>query len=497
MHLAVSDVKKRFGDHEVLAGVDLELEPGRVVGLVGENGAGKSTLIRVITGALAADGGELRMDGKAASHLDTRSAMDAGIHAIYQELRQNLFPQLTVAENIYMLDDARRFGRTWVRKASMERAAAELLASIGIDIDPLVRVGELSVAEQQMVELASAVEKRLEVLILDEPTAALDDAESQQLFAQIRRLQKMGIAVLYVSHRLEEVFDLSDRIVVLRDGRVSLDGATNDLTSETVVAAMVGRSIENFYPKTANSRDDVVLAVEGLTRVEAFTDVTFEVHAGEVLGIGGVMGCGKGVLLRTLFGELPPDSGRVLLDGRPVTPKGPRQAIQSRIGYVSADRQRDGLCLAQSVTSNITLPTLDRFARTGWVQRNREAAESAEVMSQLNVRGPSARTEVGQLSGGNQQKILFGKWLLANPRVLLLEEPTRGVDVGAKVEIYRHINRLSADGLAVVLVTSDLPELCEMSDRILVMRDGRMVAELRDGELTQENVLQHSLAGAA
>jgi ABC-type sugar transport system ATPase subunit len=496
--LRLRSITKSFGDNKVLHGIDLDVAPGEVVALVGENGAGKSTLVRIITGAYRPDGGEIQVSGEPVTLHDVHDGMRHGIHAIYQELRHNLFPQRSVAENIFMLDERRRFGRLVTRQSAMHKAAEELLASVGMSIDPGTRVGDLAVSEQQMVEVASAVSKQLSLLILDEPTAALDEQEAERLFEQIRRLQASGISIIYVSHRLEEVFELADRIVVLRDGRVSVEGEAEGLAEATVVRAMVGRPIEHFYPKERHTRAEVTLAVQHATKRGAFHDVSFEVHAGEIFGIGGALGSGRSSLLQALFGRIRMDSGTVELRGHRVTLTSPRRAIAAGIGYISEDRQRDGLCLNRSISDNVTLAKTRAFALPGGLMRKRrELAVTASVMEQLSIRAQSPADLVGQLSGGNQQKVLFGKWLVANPTLLLLEEPTRGVDVGAKVEVYRYLNQLTAQGLAVVLVSTDLPELCEMSDRVMVMRDGAVVAMLDDEVISQEDLLRYSLGGAA
>jgi ABC-type sugar transport system ATPase subunit len=497
MHLSLHGIQKRFGENLALKGVDLELAAGEAIGLVGENGAGKSTLTRIISGAHQPDAGVLSIDGQPVVFRGPRDAMARGVQAIYQEFKHNLFPQLTVAENIFVLDEAGRYGRGWVRRSRMFAQAAALMRDLGLQIDPRARLSDLGVGEQQMVEIAKALVARLEVLILDEPTAALDEAESRQLFTQVQRLREQGVSIIYVSHRLSEVFELTDRIVVLRDGVESLSGRTQELSPPQVVTAMVGRTIEDFYPKSDHLHDKAVLEVEHLSRHNSFADISFSVRAGEVLGIGGVVGCGRGPLLRALFGDLRLDSGRITLGGRELHLRGPADAVAAGIGFVVPDRQGQGLCLDQSIAANITLAGLDQFTRLGGsVDRRAERRAVEGVVAKLGVRARSIDAEVNELSGGNQQKVLFGKWLLVNPRVLLLEEPTRGVDVGAKIEIYRHIDRLTADGVAVVLVSSDLPELVEISDRVVVIRDGRMVTTLAGDQVSQHNVLTHALGGA-
>jgi ABC-type sugar transport system ATPase subunit len=378
----------------------------------------------------------------------------------------------------------------------MAEAASSALRDLGLDIDVRRPVGELGVAERQMVEIAKAMTHEPRLLILDEPTAALDERESERLFEQVRRLREAGVTILYISHRLDEVFELSDRIVVLRDGRVTLDEPTGSLTPARVVTAMVGDAVDDFYPKERNATDRVVLRVRGASGGAAFHGVDLDVRAGEVLGIGGVVGCGRGELLRALFGLHPLTAGTVTVDGEPVRASDPRRAIAGRIAYVTPDRSGEGLAMRQSVEANVSLPSLGRFTTADVVRRGRERAATGKVMADLRVRAASPSVPAGSLSGGNQQKTLFAKWVMTGPRVLLMDEPTRGVDVGAKTEIYRIINGLTADGVAVVLVSSDLPELVAMSDRVLVMREGRPVSELTGDDVNEQNILEHALVGA-
>ncbi|MBE1583551.1 sugar ABC transporter ATP-binding protein [Nonomuraea angiospora] len=497
MHLQLADVRKSFGDNSVLRGVSFDVGPGEVVALVGENGAGKSTLTRVISGAHQPDSGRLLIDGTATAFKDPQAAMAHGIEVIYQEFQQNLFPHLSVAENMYVLDRERVFGRLFVSKQRMAAEARQALRRLGMEIDVHRQVSELSVAERQMLEIAKAMTHELRLIILDEPTAALDEQESEQLFAQVNRLREAGVSVIYISHRLDEVFALSDRIVVLRDGRVTLDDPTERLTPAEVVTAMVGDAVDDFYPKERNARDEVVLEVRGGGGAR-FRDIDLQVRAGEVVGIGGVVGCGRSDLLRALFGLQPLTGGSVSVDGSGVRVESVQDAIGSRIAYLSPDRQAEGLCMGQSVEANVSLASLREFSSgSGVVRRGKERAATGAVISELRVRAASPSIAVSSLSGGNQQKALFAKWVMTRPRVLLMDEPTRGVDVGAKTEIYRIINQLTADGVAVLLVSSDLPELVAMSDRVVVMREGRLVAELTGDDLDEQSILKHALVGAA
>lgn len=495
MKLSVQAIHKSFADTEVLKGVDLTIDAGEVVALVGENGAGKSTLTRVISGAYRPDSGSVAIDGERVTFRGPRHAMARGIQVIYQEFGQNLFPQLSVAENLYVKEEGRQFGRFIISKRRMARSAATLTGNLGMQIDPNTPVGQLGVAEQQMVEIAKAIGHHLNILILDEPTAALDDHESEALFTQVRRLRGDGVGIIYISHRLEEIFTLADRIVVLRDGAVALTGRVAELTKDDVVAAMVGRTVDDFYPKDVNIREEpAALHVQNLSCAGAFEDISLSVKPGEVLGIGGVLGSGRDQLLRALFGVEPIDGGTIRVKGHVVRPRTPAVAIRAGIAYVTPDRGADGLCPQRSIADNISLAALPSYTAVFGYVRKREERDAVDgVMRRLRIRAGSRDAPVSTLSGGNQQKTLFGKWVLTRPAVLLMEEPTRGVDVGAKTEIYRIINELTADGVAVVLVSSDLPELVAMSDRVLVMRDGRITADLTGERITQQTILEYAL----
>jgi ABC-type sugar transport system ATPase subunit len=498
MLLRIGNVHKSFADNEVLRGVDLTVASGEIVALVGENGAGKSTLTRVISGAHRPERGTIAIDDQPVHLTTPQDAMSLGVQVIYQEFRHNLFPHLSVAENLFVREEGRRFGRMLVSRAAMRRAATELLDRLGVNVDVSAAVGSLGVAEQQMIEIAKAMTHRLRLLVLDEPTAALDGPESQRLFAQLRRLRDEGTGIVYITHRLDEVFELADRVVVLRDGQVALTGMAASLRTEDVVGAMVGRPVDDFYPRRDDHRGAVTLSLRGLTRAGAFHDVDLDVRAGEVVGLGGVLGSGRGELMRAVFGLDPVDAGTIEVEGRRLRLRGPASAIANGIGYVTADRQADGLCTGRSVLENISLASLARLAGPlGLVRAGLERERVRELMDRLRVVAPDPDMAVGRLSGGNQQKALFAKWLMLAPRVLLLAEPTRGVDVGAKTEIYRIINELTTSGVAVALVSSDLPELVEMSDRVVVMRGGRVTAELSGASLTQHAVLAHALEGAS
>lgn len=497
MKITLRDIRKCFGDTEVLTGVTLEVKGGEVLALVGENGAGKSTLTRIISGAHLPDSGEILIDDQPVNLRRPQDAMAHGIQVIYQEFLHNIFPHLTVAENLFTLDEAASFGRFFVSKSRMAREANELMARIGMHADPAALAESLSVAELQMLEIAKSMAHDTKLLILDEPTAALDEQESERLFEQIRIMREAGIAIVYISHRLEEVFRISDRIVVLRNGSVALEGVARALTEREVVTAMVGKTIDDFYPKEFHATNEVVLQLHTLSASAHFQSIDLAVRAGEVLGIGGVLGCGKGSILRALFGLQSYSSGWVSVNGERVNIDSPQAAIKAGFAYITPDRQAEGLCLQQSVAHNISLASLAGLSRGGLMNTRDERHETNAIIDLLNVKTASPEAPVGSLSGGNQQKVLFGRWIMTGPRILLMEEPTRGVDIGAKAEIYRIINQQAALGVAVILVSSDLPELVAMSDRVAVMRQGRIVAELTGDDLTQNRVLEYALESAA
>jgi len=497
MQLKLRGIRKQFGENEVLKGIDLTVNGGEVLALLGENGAGKSTLTRVISGAYQANAGTVEIDGELVDFHKPQDAMKAGIQVIYQEFRHNLFPQLSVAENLYAGDRSGRHGRVWSDRAGMQKDAAEVLKSLGMAMSPRALVRELSVPQQQMLAIAKAIGEDASMVIFDEPTAALDQAESEALFVQVRRLRDEGVAIVYISHRLTEVFGLVDRLVVLRDGVVALETTPSESSEREVVQAMVGRSVENFYPKEDHATDRTVLQLKGLSSAGEFSDVDLSVCAGEIVGIGGVQGCGKGSLLRSLYGLLPVTGGEVQLEDGPFRPTNPRAAIASGICYLTPDRQNEGLAVQQSIARNISMATLEAITSAGMVSAKAEQARGEKMRVALDIKARSVSQPVSALSGGNQQKVLLGRWLMTDPKVLLMEEPTRGVDVGAKAEIYRVMNEQTSRGVAIVLVSSDLPELVEMSDRVIVMREGRVVAELTGSDISQESVLHHALESAA
>ncbi len=483
---------KRFPGVVALDEVEFELQRGEVHVLLGENGAGKSTLMKVLSGACSRDAGEILIDGRAAAISSPREAQAAGISTIYQEF--TLVPHLSAAENIYLgREPVRAAG--FVDRGRLVKDAQRLLAALGTAIDLAAPVRTLGVAEQQMVEVAKALSIDARILIMDEPTSALTEAEIEQLFAAIRRLTVGGVAVIYISHRMEELGRIGHRATILRDGRyiatVPLPAPVSDL-----VRLMANRDIRDHYPLPTRRRGAEILRVEGVSRGSRLRDVSFTLHRGEILGIAGLLGAGRTELARVIFGADVPEAGRVLIEGRPVRLRTPADAIRAGIGLVPEDRKLQGLVLGCTVSANLSLPQLPRLGRAGVVSRRRERDLASRWIRELRIKTPSTASQTLTLSGGNQQKVVLGKWLAAGADVLIVDEPTRGIDVAAKIEIYALLDRLAADGAGIVMISSELPEVIGMSDRILVMHQGRAHALLDARDATHERVL-HAALGLA
>jgi rhamnose transport system ATP-binding protein len=483
--IEMSGISKRFDATQALNDVSLTLYPGETHALLGENGAGKSTLIKVMTGIHSPDSGVIRVSGEEARFKGSGDAQRAGIAAIYQE--PAIFPDLNVAENIFMSHQDRGVLVNWRR---MYKDAEAILARIDVRMDVRMLASDLTVAAQQAVEIAKALSLDVRVLIMDEPTAALSAHEASELFKQIRRLTDAGVAVLFISHRLDEVFEIADRVTVLRDGRLISSRPRDEATQAQAIRDMVGREMSDFFARNPQPLGDVVLRVDGLGREGVFSDVAFELHEGEVLGFAGLVGAGRTDVGLSLFGIARPDTGVVELRGKSLSAASPRQALRAGIAYLSEDRRRFGLSLPQSLTANITLATLRNYVtRLRLLDRSSERTVAARFREKLNIRTPSLETPVEQLSGGNQQKTMLAKWLNTQPSVLILDEPTRGIDVGAKAEVHQIIDELAASGMAIILISSDLPEVLAMSDRVLVMREGRQMGLFERGEASEEAVI--------
>ncbi|MCV2490058.1 sugar ABC transporter ATP-binding protein [Geodermatophilus sp. YIM 151500] len=484
--LALEDVDKSFGAVAALRGARLELRAGEAHALVGENGAGKSTLVKILAGVHAPDGGRLLLDG-APVHLDSpAAARAAGIAVIYQE--PTLFPDLSVAENIYMGRQPLSGGRRIDRRALAARCR-ELFDRLGVHMDPDRPARGLSIADQQMVEIAKALSFDARVLVMDEPTAALSGVEVERLFAVARALRAAGAAVLFISHRFEEVFGLCDRITVMRDGRWVSTAPTAELTVDQVVRAMVGREVASLFPKQDVEAGDVVLEVRGLTRRGVFSDISFDVRAGEIVALAGLVGAGRSEVVRAVFGVDGYDAGSVRVGGRPLKKGSPAAAMAAGIALVPEDRRQQGLVMELSVERNATLTRRWKLARAGLLSTRAERATAADWARKLQVKAGKLADPVSTLSGGNQQKVVLAKWLSTEPRVLIVDEPTRGIDVGTKSEVHRLMSRLAADGLAVVMVSSELPEVLGMADRVLVMHEGRLVDDIPRARADEDSVM--------
>lgn len=483
--LEVSGVSKRFDATQALSDVSLTLYPGEVHAIVGENGAGKSTLIKIMTGIFPPDSGSMRLAGDSFAPRNSADAQRRGVAAIYQE--PSVFPDLSVAENIFIGHKDRGWMVDW---SSMTRDAKEILAMLDIDLDPRLPAAGLTVAGQQAVEIAKAISLEVQVLIMDEPTAALSAHEVDRLFRQVRKLRDSGVAVLFISHRLEELFAISDRISVFRDGRHISTRPAADVTEESLVREMVGRDPAEFFSRELHPVGEIALRVSSLGRQGVFSDVSFELRRGEVLGFAGLVGAGRTDVALALFGVAPADSGTVELGGERIEVKSPGDALAHGIAYLSEDRRRLGLSLAQSVTANITLAALDRYTtQLGLLDRSKERQEAELLRQRLGIRTPGLSTPVSLLSGGNQQKTMLAKWLNVAPTVLILDEPTRGIDVGAKADVHRFVDELARSGIAIILISSDLPEVIAMSDRVAVMREGTLRGIFSRGDATQERIM--------
>lgn len=487
--LQLKGIDKAFPGVKALSGASLNVYPGRVMALVGENGAGKSTMMKVLTGIYNKDAGSLLWLGNETQFSGPKSSQEAGIGIIHQEL--NLIPELTIAENIFLgREFVHRFGRIVWKKMYAE--ADRLLKKLNLRFSSHRLVGELSIGDQQMVEIARVLSFESKVIIMDEPTDALTDTETASLFRTIHELKAQGCGIVYISHRMKEIFDICDDVTIFRDGQFIAERAVSDLTEDSLIEMMVGRKLEDQYPHLDKAPGKVRLKVERISG-PGIDEISFTLKEGEILGVSGLMGAGRTELMKVLYGALPRSAGYVALNGREVVTLSPQDGLANGIVYISEDRKRDGLVLGMSVKENMSLTALRYFSHAGGRLKQKEEAQAVQDFIRLfNVKTPSMEQPIGLLSGGNQQKVAIARGLMTRPQVLILDEPTRGVDVGAKKEIYQLINQFKAEGLSIILVSSEMPEVLGMSDRIIVMHEGRI-----SGEFTREQATQEALMAAA
>lgn len=486
--LQVAAICKSFPGVRALHNVDLHVLPGEVLAVVGENGAGKSTLMKILAGVQPADSGSLKVNGRELRFRNVRDAMASGIALIHQEL--NLADNLSVGANIFLGREPRRNGL--IDEAAIQNKSTEALEKVGLNVSPKTLVQELTIGQQQLVEIAKAVSFDAQVMIMDEPTSSLSSVESEKLFDVIRALKARGVSILYISHRLAEVQDLSDRVTVLRDGENAGELLKGEINHDSLVRLMVGRDISRFYTRQPHEKGETALSVRGLvTTMWPAEQLSFRIHAGEIVGVAGLVGAGRTEMLRAVFGVDRPLAGTISTDQDPIELRSPQDAINAGIALVPEDRKHEGLVLEMSIRRNVGLAGLRRHAKAGsFLNFQQEASDSLEYSRKLRVKAPTDQHVVGTLSGGNQQKVVLAKWLSMNPKVLLLDEPTRGIDVGAKQEIYQLMDELAGLGMAVLFVSSELEEIIGMSDRALVMHEGRITGELSREELSEESVMQ-------
>lgn len=489
--LSLRGISKEFPGVKALSGVSLDLYPGEVTALVGENGAGKSTMVKILTGIYQPSAGTISIENRAIEFPNAHAASDAGVTAIHQETV--LFDDLTVGENIFIGHEPRgRFGL--IDKAKQQRQAGELLKRVGAEIDPNVRLRDLGIANKHMVAVARALSIDARVVIMDEPTAALSHKEIAELYELVERLKADGKAILFISHKFDEIFRIADRFTVFRDGQMAGEGKIADVTEDQLVKMMVGRSVDQIFPKKNVTLGKEVLTVAGYSHPTEFEDINFKLKKGEILGFYGLVGAGRSEFMQALFGVTKPSKGVVKIAGNIAVIRTPSEAINHGIVYVPEDRGKQGAVLGLPIVQNITLPSLSRTSHKGFLRMAEEFKLAREYTERLDLRAASLDQEIGNLSGGNQQKVVIAKWLATEPRVIILDEPTKGIDIGSKAAVHEFMGELAANGLAVIMVSSELPEILGMADRVIVMREGRIAGEFAREEMTPERLVR-SAAG--
>jgi len=485
--LKMENISKSFPGVKALDNVSFNAYEGEVMALLGENGAGKSTLMKILSGVYTKDTGKILLDGKEIEVLNPRDASSKGIAIIHQEL--NLIPNLTVYENIFLGREETTTYKT-LKKDYMIKEAKKLLDRLKVNIDPTLKINEISIAKQQMVEIAKALSLNASVIVMDEPTDTLTDKEVEILFDVIRELKAENKAIVYISHRLKEVFEICDRVTVLRDGKFIDERLVSELDEDEIIKLMVGRTLDEQFPYLKAEANEYVFEVKNLTN-KYIKNISFSLKRGEVLGISGLVGAGRSELGKTIFGLYPIDEGEMILEGKKVKFNSPKEAIENGIMYVSEDRKSEGLVLSMDVKSNITLSSLDKFKRAIGLDKKKEERVSEDYRKKINIKTPSLTQKVKNLSGGNQQKVAIAKSLLTEPKVLILDEPTRGIDVGAKREIYDLLNSIKKEGHSVIMISSEMPEILGMSDRIIIMHEGKIKGELNKEEATSEKIMNY------
>ena len=488
--LRMEGIHKSFPGVLALNNVKFDVRKGEVHALLGENGAGKSTLMKILAGVYTKDSGTITFEGKSVESSSPREAQKMGIGIIHQEL--NMMQHLTAAQNIFIGREPRMWGGTVLDEKTMNTETKKLFDQIKIDLDPRVRVMDLVVAKQQMIEIVKALSHNSQLLIMDEPTAALNDKEIEELFRIIRQLKATGVAIVYISHRMDEIKKISDRVTVMRDGTYIDTVRAADVELETIINMMVGRKLDEMVrPDAKIASDEILLEVKNLNRGRAIKNVNFQVRRGEILGFAGLMGAGRTEVARAVFGADPFETGEIFVNGKKVSIKQPQDAVSHGIGYLSEDRKRFGLAVGMDVQTNVVLASLSRFCNWAGMIKSKDIGKTGEqFVDSLSIKTPSLSQTVKFLSGGNQQKVIIAKWLVRDSEVLIFDEPTRGIDVGAKFEIYKLLNRLVEDGKTIILISSELPELVRLCHRVLVMCEGRMTGELSGSEITQENIMK-------
>ncbi|NTJ67699.1 sugar ABC transporter ATP-binding protein [Agrobacterium rhizogenes] len=495
--LEMRDIVKAFPGVLALDGMNLKVRAGTVHVLVGENGAGKSTLMKILSGTYAIDGGEILFKGEALSGQDTSAALERGISMIHQELSPVL--DMTIAENIFLGREPamseKGFLSRFVDFARMNADTKALLDRVGLKYDPETKMRDLSIAAMQLIEIVKAISRQASLVIMDEPTSAISDTEVAMLFRQIADLKASGVAIIYITHKMDEIFQIADDITVMRDGQFIAAAPASDYDPSKLISLMVGRTISSIFPKEEVPIGDVVLSVEKLTRTGAFEDISFTVRAGEIVGLSGLIGAGRTEVARVIFGLDEADGGMIRLNGAVLKPKSPKDAISKGIAMVSEDRKAEGLVLCRSVGENISLANLKKFAGGLFISERQEETAAQRMIKMLQIKTPDTAMIVENLSGGNQQKIVLAKWLLGDLKLLILDEPTRGIDVGSKSEIHRLMSEFARQGLAIIMISSELPEILGMSDRVVVMSEGRVAGELTRSEANQESIMRLATGG--